>query len=65
LSAKWDIDAFADYQFTEKNSHQLNDFTPSNLTGLESRNNSNRNQSLLVSGLNFNLNKGINSIIKG
>jgi hypothetical protein len=39
--------------------HQLNDFTPSNLTGLESRNNGNRNQSLLVSGLNFNLNKGI------
>jgi hypothetical protein len=31
-----DIDAFANYQFT-RNSHQL-DFTPSNLTGLESRN---------------------------
>jgi hypothetical protein len=63
LSAKWDIDAFANYQFTEKNSHQLNDFTPSNLTGLESG--TTINQSLLVSGLNFNLNKGINSIIKG
>jgi hypothetical protein len=66
LSAKWDIDAFANYQFTQK------EFTSvERIYTIEFNRDWNLgttaigNQSLLVSGLNFSLNRGINSKNKG
>lgn len=66
LSAKWDVDAFANYQFIQK------DFTSvERVYTIEFNRDWNLgttavgNQSLLVSGLNFNLKKRIDSANKG
>jgi hypothetical protein len=66
LSAKWDVDAFANYQFTQK------DFTSvERVYTIEFNRDWNLgttavgNQSLLVSGLNFKLKKRIDSANKG
>ncbi|EIA09300.1 hypothetical protein [Flavobacterium frigoris] len=66
FSAKWNVDAFANYQFTQQEFSSIERFYTIefnrdwNLATTASG-----NQSLLVSGLNFNLNKGIDSSNKG
>jgi hypothetical protein len=66
FSAIWDVDAFANYQFTQKEFRSVERFYT-----IEFNRDWNLgttavgNQSLLVSGLNFNLNKGIDSANRG
>lgn len=66
FSAKWNVDAFANYQFTQKEFSSIERFYTIefnrdwNLAATATG-----NQSLLISGLNFNLNKGIDSSNKG
>jgi len=66
FSAKWDVDAFTNYQFTQKEFRSVERFYTIEFNrdwNLETT--ANGSQSLLVSGLNFNLNKEIDSINKG
>jgi hypothetical protein len=66
LSAKWDVDAFANYQFTQKEFRSVErvytiEFNRDWNLGTTAIG----DQSLLVSGLNFNLNKKIDPVNKG
>ncbi|MFT7335430.1 MAG: hypothetical protein ACI9M1_001337 [Porticoccaceae bacterium] len=66
FSAKWDIDAFANYQFTQKEFSSVERIYTIEFNrdwNLETT--AIGNQSLLVSGINFNLNKAINLANKG
>jgi hypothetical protein len=66
LSAKWDVDAFTNYQFTQKEFRSVErvytiEFNRDWNLGTTAIG----DQSLLVSGLNFNLNKKIDPVNKG